>query len=131
MKTYIYRFADGMTSAVEVEDSLYDLLTELDRQERYGARRETRRHVSMEMLVEKGVEPTVMDEYFIDDAFGNMDNENLQKGIFKLLPTQRDLLHRRFAQGQTVTEIAEEDGIAVCSVSKKLGRIYKKLDNFL
>ena len=131
MKNYTYKFADGTKSVVEVTDELYDILTEMDKQERHGNRRETRRHVSLESLADMSLEPSVLDEYFEDNVFGNMNNERLQEGFAKLLPTQQNLLCRLFVERKTVTEVAQEDGIAVCSVSKKLERIYKKLKNFL
>ena len=55
MKNYTYKFADGMKSVVEVDDELYGILIEMDRQEKYGNRRETRRHVSLETLTEMGL----------------------------------------------------------------------------
>lgn len=131
MKTYTYKFADGTKSVVEVEDELYDLLIEMDKEEKYGNRRETRRHVSMETLTEMNVEPSYTDEYNFDEIFGGMENEQLQEAISQLLPTQQDLLNRVFVERQTVSEIAASDGVAVCSISNRLARIYKKLKNFL
>ncbi len=131
MKTYTYKFADGTTSVVEVEDELYDLLIEMDKEEKYGNRRETRRHVSLETLTEMNVEPSYTDEYNFDEIFGGMENEQLQEAILQLLPTQQDLLNRLFVERQTVSEIAASDGVAVCSISNRLARIYKKLKNFL
>ncbi len=131
MKTYTYKFADGTKSVVEVEDELYDLLIEMDKEEKYGNRRETRRHVSMESLTEMNVEPSYTDEYNFDEIFGGMENEKLQKAISELLPTQQSLLNRLFVERQTVSEIAASDGVAVCSISNRLARIYKKLKNFV
>ena len=131
MKNYTYKFADGMKSVVEVDDELYGILIEMDRQEKYGNRREPRRHVSLETLTEMNVEPSYTDEYNFDEIFGGMDNERLQEAISQLLPTQQSLLNRLFVERQTVSEIAEKDGVAVCSISNRLARIYKKLKNFL
>lgn len=131
MKTIEYKFADGKKCIVEVSDELYLLCEDIEEKERSSNRRETRRHISMESLVEMNVEPAVYDEYFKEDIFGNMENENLQYAISQLLPTQQDLLRRVFYEKQKVTEIAENDGIAVCSVCNRLARIYKKLKNFL
>ena len=47
MKPYTYKFADGSKSTVEVPDEIYDILIEMDKQEKYGNRRETRRHISL------------------------------------------------------------------------------------
>ena len=132
MKTITYKFADGKVSTVEVSDEFYEAYQNLEKADQLANRRETRRHVSMESLVEVGQEPSVTDEYFKDDSgFENMDNEKLQQVISQLLPTQQDLIRRVFFEGHSVTEIAKADGIAKCSVSNKLARIYKKLKNFL
>ena len=50
MKEYIYKFADGMKSVVAVEDKLFEVLKGLDQAEKYGNRKETRRHVSLDEL---------------------------------------------------------------------------------
>ncbi len=131
MKTITYKFADGTTSKVEVSDEIYALCEEMEIEEKSSERRETRRHVSMESLVEMNLEPTVTDEYFKDEVFKNMESERLQQAISQLLPSQIALLKRVFYEGKSVTEIAKNDGIAVCSVSNRLARIYKKLKKFL
>lgn len=131
MKEYTYKFADGTTSTVEVDDELYEILDQMDKDERNQNRRETRKHDSYEWLEEQCVEPGTTDDYFTADAFFNIENEELQAAIAELPPSQQDLLRRRFFEGKMVKEIAEQDGIASCTVSKKFARIYKKLENFL
>lgn len=131
MKTITYKFADGTTSKVEVSDEIYALCEEMEIEEKSSERRETRRHISMESLVEMNLEPTVTDEYFKDEVFKDMESEHLQQAISQLLPSQITLLKRVFYEGESITEIAKNDGIAVCSVSNRLARIYKKLKKFL
>lgn len=131
MKTITYKFADGTTSKVEVSDEIYALCEEIEIEEKSSDRRETRRHVSMESLVEMNLEPTVTEEYFKDEVFKDMESERLQQAISQLLPSQITLLKRVFYEGESITEIAKNDGIAVCSVSNRLARIYKKLKKFL
>ncbi len=131
MKTITYKFADGTTSKVEVSDEIYALCEEMEIEEKSSERRETRRHVSMESLVEMNLEPTVTDEYFKNEVFKDMESERLQQAISQLLPSQIALLKRVFYEGESITEIAKNDGIAVCSVSNRLARIYKKLKKFL
>ena len=131
MKTITYKFADGTTSKVEVSDEIYALCEEIEIEEKSSERRETRRHVSMESLVEMNLEPTVTEEYYKDEVFKDMESERLQQAISQLLPSQITLLKRVFYEGESVTEIAKNDGIAVCSVSNRLARIYKKLKKFL
>ena len=74
MKEYTYKFADGSKSTVEVPDELYDILIEMDKQEKYGNRRETRRHISLESLMEQGLEPSIVDDYFAESRVINMNN---------------------------------------------------------
>ena len=131
MKTIMYKIADGTTSKVEVSDEIYALCEEMEIEEKSSERRETRRHVSMESLVEMNLEPTVTDEYFKNEVFKDMESERLQQAISQLLPSQIALLKRVFYEGESITEIAKNDGIAVCSVSNRLARIYKKLKKFL
>ena len=131
MKEYTYKFADGSKSTVEVPDEIYDILIEMDKQEKYGNRRETRRHISLESLMEQGLEPSIIDDYFAEARVINMNNERLQEGIKQLLPAQQELLYKVYVDQLTVTEIAKSECVAVCSVSKRLGRIHKKLESFL
>ena len=131
MKEYTYKFADGSKSTVEVADEIYDILIEMDKQEKYGNRRETRRHISLESLMEQGLEPSIIDDYLAESRVINMNNERLQEGIKQLLPAQQELLYKVYVDQLTVTEIAKSEGVAVCSVSKRLGRIHKKLESFL
>jgi RNA polymerase sigma-70 factor (ECF subfamily) len=131
METITYKFADGTESAVEVDDTLNHIIKDMDKAEISNNRRQTRRHISLEWLVENGIEPTYEDDYFANDFFENIENENLYDGIMSLTENQRRLIVRRFAKREKVNEIALCNGIAECSVSKQLERIYKKLKNFL
>ncbi len=131
MKTYIYKFADGTTSAVEVTDELYAVLREEDEAERNKNRAETRRHTSIDELAELGVEPSYTDEYFAGELSESIEDPALREAVLSLTAPQKRLLTRLYMEKQTVTEIAEQEGVAVCSISKRLERIYKKIRNFM
>ena len=81
--------------------------------------------------MEQGLEPSIIDDYFAEARVINMNNERLQECIKQLLPAQQELLYKVYVDQLTVTEIAKSEGVAVCSVSKRLGRIHKKLESFL
>ena len=81
--------------------------------------------------MEQGLEPSIVDDYFAESRVINMNNERLQEGIKQLLPAQQELLYKVYVDQLTVTEIAKSECVAVCSVSKRLGRIHKKLESFL
>lgn len=131
MKIITYKFADGTSSNVEVTDEFYAVYNEMEITDKRSNRRETRRHVSIEVLVELGIEPITPDNGIYIALFDSFHNEKLREGIAQLLPSQQDLLQRIYFERQTVTEIAKEFGIEVCSISKRLERIYKRLKNFL
>lgn len=58
MPTIKYKFADGTTSEIEVTDELYALHLQLVQEEKRNHWRETRRHTSLNYLMEIGVDFT-------------------------------------------------------------------------
>ena len=56
MKTVIYTFADGHKEELEVTDEVAEVFYELEKYEQKVNRKETRRHVSLDMLEEAGFE---------------------------------------------------------------------------
>ncbi len=56
MQKIKYIFADGTTSEIEVTDELYALHLELVQQEKRNHWRETRRHISLNYLSDKGID---------------------------------------------------------------------------
>lgn len=52
MKQYVYRFLDGTANNIELPDNWADILMELDHKEELNNRRETRRHQSLDKLLE-------------------------------------------------------------------------------
>ncbi len=131
MKSYTYKFADGTTSTVMVENELYDLLEAMDKQEKNGKRRDTRRHDSYEWLEEQCAEPGESDTYFEEEAFFNMEDETLQAAVAQLPLSQQDFLRRRFYENKKVPEIAKEIGVSDKTAYKRYERIMKKLNFFL
>lgn len=130
MKTYIYVFADGTKSAVEVSDELYDFLIEMDKQEKYGNRRETRRHVSLESLAEQNTEPAVTDEYFKSGGFADCDNATLKYAFFSLSPLEQRILNAVYYERKKIPEIAIELGVSDKTLYKRYERIFKKIRRF-
>lgn len=131
---YTYNFADGTQSVVTAKDvgqEWIDRLYKMDDEERNQNRRESRRHISIDMLVEKCLEPFYEDEYHFGALFGEMGNEQLHNALNSLTPAQQRLLYSHLVERNTVTEIASDEGVAVCSISKRLERIYKKIEKVL
>lgn len=130
MKSYTYKFADGTTSTVEVEDSLYEILTEMDKQEKYGNRRETRRHVSLDQLVEQGVEPTVNNGCIIDEILGQIEDWGLSDIISVMTSAQKRLIKQIYVEGLSQQEIAEIEGVKQQAISNRLRKIHRKIQRY-
>lgn len=126
-----YTFADGTTSEIEVTDEFYALHLQLVQEEKRNHWRETRRHTSLNYLMEIGVD-------FIDNAADLLtayiqreDDERIHKAIAALSDKQRALLDKVFNQNMSLREIARQTGISHQALSKQLATIYKKLKKFL
>lgn len=130
MKNYTYYFVDGTTSTVEVEDELYDELTDLDKKERSNNRSNTRRHISLESLMQMNKEPSVSDGYFGDGMFGDISDEKLRLSLSELTERQKELLYDVVIARIPQTEIAARDNMSLTAVNNRFRRIIKKLQTY-
>lgn len=95
-----YKFLDNMTSEVEVDDELGKHITEMDEAAANIDRKETRRHVYMSVLEEKG-------HYIPDDSDPLNDVlKELMAAIKKLQPQQKELLIRVYWNKELQKDIA-------------------------
>ena len=126
-----YTFADGTTSEIEVTDELYALHLQLVQEEKRNHWRETRRHTSLNYLLELGVDfaDTAADLFAAVELREN--DERLQKAISELLPEQRALVRKVFYEGKTITEIAKAENVGKSAITNRLTRIYIKIKKLL
>lgn len=131
MKKIKYEFADGTTSEIEVTNELYALHLQLVQEEKRNHWRETRRHTSLNYLLELGVD-------FADTAADpcaavelREDDERIHNAIKHLSDKQRALPEKVFNQNMSLREIARQTGITHQALSKQIAVIYKKLKKFL
>ncbi len=88
-----YKFLDNATSEVEVDDELGKHITEMNDAAAKIDRKETRRHVYMSELEEKGhYIPADTDP--LNDVLKEERIRELMAAIEKLKPTQKELLIR-------------------------------------
>lgn len=91
--------------------------------------KETRRHVSLEAMNQDGnLIPATSD---VESEIFKEDYEALYRAISRLKPAQQELLRKVYWQERTQRSVAAEMGSGEDSVSKKLSRIYKKLERYL
>lgn len=131
MPTIKYTFADGTTSEIEVADELYAMHLQLVQEEKRNHWRETRRHTSLNYLMEMGVDFTDTAADLLAAVELREDDERVHKAIAKLSDKQRALLDKVFNQNMSLREIARRTGVSHQALSKQLATIYKKLKKFL
>lgn len=131
MKSYIYKFADGTTSTVMVDDDLYNKLKEEDEGEERNNRAETRRHILMSYLQENGIEIEDVNAD-TDKALSDIERrDRLNEALSKLTEQQRELLFLVRIDGVLQTELAEQMGITPRALNNRIKRILRKLKKFL
>ena len=131
MQKIKYTFADGTTNEIEVSDEIYALHLQLLQEEKRNHWRETRRHTSLNYLMELGVDfaDTAADPF--DAAVLRENDERIYKAISKLLPAQQELLRQVFYEGKTITEIAKAENVVKSAIANRLTRIYIKIKKSL
>lgn len=131
MQKIKYTFADGTTSEIEVSDEIYALHLQLLQEEKRNHWRETRRHTSLNYLMEMGVDfaDTAADPFAA--AVLREDDEQLKKAISKLLPEQQELLRKVYFEYIPQTEIATKQGVTKKAINNRLARILQRLQKFL
>ena len=119
-----------MTSEVEVDDELGKHITEMDEAAAKIDRKETRRHVYMSELEEKGhYIPDDSDP--LDDVLKEERIKELTAAIEKLQPQQKKLLIRVYWNKELQKNIAAEEGVSERAISGRMKRIINSLKKFL
>lgn len=131
MQKIKYEFADGTTSEIEVTDEIYALHLELVQQEKRNHWKETRRHISLNYLSDKGIDIESNAADPLDDCEQRDNEERLHNAIKHLSDKQRELAQKVFYDGMTLTAIAKEKGVSQPAITQQLATVIKKLKKFL
>ena len=132
MKTIQYKFNDGTIKEISVTDELYSLHLELLQEEKRNHWRETRRHISLDYLIEYGADIADHDSGDpLSALIEKMDDERIKNALSYLTDKQRALIEKVFYNGLSLREIARQTGISHQALSQQLATIYKKLKKFL
>ncbi|GHU97999.1 hypothetical protein FACS1894211_00980 [Clostridia bacterium] len=150
MTTIHYKFADGHVEAIEVTEEFWREYAAMLREERRIERKETRRHLSLDMLMEAEER---------QNKQGGLENQSLKKNLdtFSLVSSELDpleVLIRReeennkplvkalslglteyqkkiaveyYINNKTQTQIAKEFGISRPAVSQLLKKVQKRV----
>ena len=132
MKTIQYKFNDGTTKEISVTDELYALHLELLQEEKRNHWKETRRHISLEYLIEHGADIADHDGGDpLSALLEKTDDERIKTALSYLSDKQRSLIEKVFYNDLSLREIARQTGISHQALSQQLATIYKKLKKFL
>ena len=131
MKTIQYKFNDGSIKEISVTDELYALHLELLQEEKRNHWKETRRHISLDYLMEQGADIADGDGDPLSALIEKTDDERIHKALSLLSDKQRSLIEKVFYNDLSLREIARQTGVSHQALSQQLATIYKKLKKFL
>lgn len=131
MQVIIYKFVDGTTNEIEVTDELYLIHLELVQMEKRNHWRETRRHTSLNYLIENGIDFEDKSADTLAIVIRRESIERVHKAILTLSDKRRKLVHKVFYEEMTMRSIARERGVSHSAISQQMSRIYKRLQKQL
>ena len=132
MKTIQYKFNDGTTKEISVTDELYALHLELLQEEKRNHWKETRRHISLDYLMEQGADIADHDSGDpLSALIEKTNDERIKTALSYLSDKHRALIEKVFYNDLSLREIARQTGISHQALSQQLATIYKKLKKFL
>ncbi len=125
-----YEFATGEVSEIEVSEELGRAMAEIAHKAALRDRAETRRHVSLERLLEAGF-PFADDMNVEALAEQAIDRAALFRAMEQLLPKQKELILKVYFEGRSYTDIARQEGVGESAIRDRMARIHVKLKKFL
>ena len=125
-----YEFATGEVSEIEVSEELGRVIEEMTHQAALRDRAETRRHVSLDKLLEAGL-PLADDNCVETLAERAIDHAALLHAMEQLLPQQKELLLKVYFEERSCASIARELGQNERTVRERLYRAQNRLKIFL
>ena len=128
-----YNFANGENITVLVDEKLGGTIMQLDKDLYNNNHKETRRHQSLNEMVDKA--DTFVDKNINieDDFLRRSDVDKLYEAISKLTPSEQELLHKLYLSKYPMTQIefSKEKNISVGNIKMRLQRIKLKLKKLM
>lgn len=130
-----YEFVTGEKLELEVDDSVGEIVIEMEVVQSRRNRTETRRHNSLESMQEQQghnprqfVDEKVDVEQFVVESD---ERERLHQAIGLLEDRDRRIVRQYYFENKTMVEISREIGISAMAVSKRLKKILEKLKSLM
>ena len=131
MQVIIYKFVDGTTNEIEVTDELYLIHLQLVQMEKRNHWRETRRHTSLNYLIENGIDFEDKSADTIAIIIRRENIERVHKALLTLSDKRRELVHKFYYEEMTMRAIARERGVSHSSISQQMATVRKHLQKQL
>lgn len=131
-----YEFVTGEKLELEVDDSIGEIVIEMEVIQSRRNRTETRRHNSLEFMQEQRprsnpkqfVDEKVDIEQFIVDSD---ERERLHYAISQLEYRDAQIVRQYYFENRTMEDIGKKMGISAMAVSKRLKKIPDKIKKFM
>ncbi len=131
MQIIIYKFVDGTTNEIEVTDELYLIHLQLVQMEKRNHWRETRRHTSLNYLIENGIDFEDKSADTLAIIIRRENIERVHKALLTLSDKRRELVHKFYYEEMTMRAIARERGVSHSSISQQMATVRKHLQKQL
>ncbi len=131
MQVIIYKFVDGTTNEIEVTDELYLIHLELVQMEKRNHWRETRRHTSLNYLIESGIDFEDKSADTLAIIIRRENIERVHKALLTLSDKRRELVHKIYYEEMTMRQIASQTGVSHTAISQRMKTIRKRLQKQL
>lgn len=131
-----YEFVTGEMLEIDVEDSIGEVVVEMEVLQSRSNRTETRRHNSLESMQEQRPgrnpwqftdEKADIEQYIVDSD----ERERLHLAIGQLEEKDALIVHKYYFENLTMSEIGSELGISAMAISKRLKKIPGKIKKFM
>lgn len=131
-----YEFVTGEKLEIDVEDSIGEVVVEMEVLQSRRNRTETRRHNSLESMQEQRPgrnpwqftdEKADIERYIVDSD----ERERLHLAIGRLEEKDALIVHKYYFENLTMSEIGSELGISAMAISKRLKKIPGKIKKFM
>ena len=131
MQVIKYKFVDGITNEIEVTDELYLIHLQLVQMEKRNHWRETRRHTSLNYLIENGIDFEDKSADTLAIIIRRENIERVHKALLTLSDKRRDLVRKVFYEEMTMRQIASQTGVSHTAISQRMKTIRKRLQKEL
>ena len=127
MQVIIYKFVDGTTNEIEVTDELYLIHLQLVQMEKRNHWRETRRHTSLNYLIENGIDFEDKSADTLAIIIRRESIDCVHKALLTLSDKRRELVHKFYYEELTMRQIASQTGVSHTAISQRMKTIRNRL----